>query len=359
VFITRDRRDRYVVRRAWPDGRFSDVRLPRHRDSPAGDGDIVAAPGRGVWFSWLLARRKSRLALSGKIKEFVPPRDYPERLGHTMDVGPDGNLWANTSQGVARFTPKGRYLPPIPVVIDDPWPRVDRIARGSDDAMYAGVDQPAYMARIDPADGSIVRHVMIPGGESGGSPFDDLRYWAMAPGPGALVWPISGFINYTAIDEIISDTIDPVGPNGRLSDRFLGLPDLSHPNLETVSPEHFGLVAGLDGRMWFTERLTRKLQAWRSPWSTASPRGRGRIIRTRKVGRGRWLRVELGCTGTTGGYCVGSLQLRAGGRPAGRRVRYAVAAGPPAVQSRSARWLRIPRRIAPGRLAVSHRRSGR
>lgn len=359
VFITRNRSNRYIVRRVRPDGRYTDVRVPVHRQSPDLQGDIIAAPGGGVWFSWLTSARMSRLMPNGRLKEFLTPADYPGGLGSEMDIGPDGNIWAPTLQGVGRFTPKGQFLPPIQIVTEDEFARVTRVARGSDDAIYAGVDLPSYMARIDPADLSIIKHTLIPEPEGGGSVLDELHYWAMAPGPGALIWPISGLLNETAITEIISDSMDPIGPTGRLvPDHFLFLPDMStvNKNLDGVSREHFGLAAGLDGRMWFTERLTKKLRAWKSPWSTASPRGRGRVLRTRRVGR--WLRVELACKGTTGGYCVGTLRLRADGRGVGRHLRYAVAAGPAAVQSRSARWLRVPNDVRSARVTVAHRRVG-
>jgi hypothetical protein len=353
VELVHDDRGAIVLRRVDPDGRRSDVPI-RGRIDPHPNGDVLAGPNGTIWFYRTFGGFVA-VSPNGRTRDVRPPRIYPSggivtpsspSLGPSLDVGPDGNLWFDNGVNVGRFTPTGRFLSQIRIEPDSSGSQTARVARGSDDAMWAGVIGNVYAARIDPADHSITKYPL-------GVVYSfETTFWAMAPGPGASIWPLDGVDLDDRIEKIAHDAIEPIGPHGVLAGSVPYLPELS---LED-SAEHFGLVAGLDGRMWFTERLLGKVEAWRSPWWKPSPRGHVAVLGVHRVGR--FARVDLGCVGTTGGYCTGSLQLRANGRLVGRPARYAVAAGPAAVRSRSARWLPIPRadRARSVRLTVQRRR---
>jgi streptogramin lyase len=336
--LVHNRNGQIVLRRVYPDGRASDVPI-RGRADPDPNGDVISGPGGAVWFFRPLAGFTA-VAPKGRARNVRIPKTYPGGsavtppgglIGSSLDVGSDGSLWFDNGLSAGRFTPTGTFLPPVRLEPDGSTSSVLRVARGSDDAMWAGVTGNVYVARIDPRDQSVTKH------QIGVVYSIEAAFWAMAAGPGASIWSLDGSDFSDSGDQIAFDALEPIGPQGLLAKDVPYLRDLPHDN----SAEHFGLVAGLDGRMWFTERLFGKLEAWRSPWWKPSPRGRTRVLGTHRVGK--WMRVDLGCVGTTGGYCTGSLQLRANGRRIGRAARYAVAAGPPAVRSRSARWLPIPR----------------
>jgi hypothetical protein len=340
--LVRDARGRIVLRRTWPDGRHSDVRVPAP-DEPQPTGDLVAGPGGTIWFARVHIGKGplyTGVNPNGHVVNVPTVRSYPGTAGQTLDTGPDGNLWFDSGHGVGRFSPKGKLLPWIGVVPDsDLSSNVVRVVRGSDDAIWAGIDNNGALARIDPIDASIASHPLF----RADGPDEDFRFWALTPASarGVALWMLSGEDTFDdgGGETIWADNLQPFGPAGMVSEQYMLLPHLSGPSQD--SAEHYGLVAGLDGRMWFTERRFGKLEAWHSPWWKPSPRGRTTVLGVHRVGR--FARVDLGCVGTTGGYCTGSLQLRANGRLVGRAARYAVVAGPPAVKSRSARWLPIPR----------------
>jgi len=351
--LTEGRKGGVVLRRTWPDGRHDDVRVPG-LGSPAADGDLVSDPNGTVWFGRTNDGRGvpyTGVTLDGRVKNLgAVPRTYHGGPGDTLAIGPDGNIWFDSRVGVGRFTPRGRFLPWI---LTDPDPQgiVLRVARGSDDAVWAGVTDFAGMYRFERAEQA---PRFLPLFRDPNETTPELVYWAMAPGPGAAMWALNGIFSQDIIDSIFADSLDPFDANGLLRPfdyQFL-------PTLREVpqdSPEHYGLTAGLDGRMWFTQRLFGKLEAWRSPFWRPSPRGHARVTRTKRVGK--WLRVDLGCIGTTGGYCTGTVQLKNHGHAVGRRLSYAVAAGPKAVNSHIARWLPIPRtaRAPRTKLTITHR----
>lgn len=337
-----DGRGRIVLRRYWPDGRHDDVPIAGRSD-PDPTADITADRNGNVWFYRASSLTFSDVTLDGRVHDYRVPRNYlgggfaytfGPAFGFSLAVGFDGNLWFDDGITVGRFTPSGRFLSPIRVVPPSSSSGALRVARGSDDAMWVGISGDDAFVRIDPKTRAITNYPLF----SQSTAFDfDRVFPAMAPGPGASIWPITGYDGFDVIEDIASDSIQPVGPHGLLTDTVEFFPFVRG----NQSSEHFGLVAGLDGRMWFTDRLFNKIEAWRSPWWKPSPRGRTRVLGVHRVGR--FARVDLGCVGKTGGYCTGSLQLRANGRLIGRLARYALAAGPPAVKSRSARWLPLPR----------------
>jgi streptogramin lyase len=304
VFSAENRRGRVVLRRVTPDGHVSDVALrgvPRLFQALDVDR-IIAGPDGTIW---LTTRGEAIVSVStaGKVNRLVQPYGkigYPDPISfNDLAVGADGNI---------HFTGN---------VVD--------------------------LGRVTP-DGTSVVFDLIPGfnhAESG-----RFYYTAMLAGPGADIWTIGAYGD--GADELDFDNLGQVFSDGSGGGGFL---------VRGSSPGMNGAVAGLDGRIWSVATRVSKLFAISLAGADqTSPRGRARIVATRRIGRR--VGVQLSCVGQTGGYCTGKLRLRIEGDRAGRAVRYALAAGPAAVRIRSARWIRLgdsaARKIRHGaRLAVN------
>jgi streptogramin lyase len=353
-----------AIRRVTMNNRVSDARIKDHLVQDARQiNRIIAGPNGDIWATAEIYSDDSydsaliRVTPAGRASVHYTPlglgyeyqpgaREYhPGETNYCsindLTIGIDGNIWFTCDRGFGRITPRGRFLPFIDVSPD--YKSV--IARGADDAIYAGENATSNILRYGP-DGQITRRPLVPDLHT---KFPDLapEYSAIIAAAGAT-WPIMGALNLIGStrggDVLTRVTADSLVP------ATLGF------ELPTFVETHTGEELGLDGRIYVTADWYSRVDGITLPKQyRANPsRGPARIASARRSRR-RVL-VRLRCVGQTGTYCTGKLRLRHRGRSAGRAVRYAIPAGPRAVRTLSARSLHVPRNARSGRLTVAGRR---
>ena len=200
--------------------------IPTEHSSPH---SITAGPEGDLWFTESKGAKIGRIAPSGQITEFqLPAESYP--FGIT--TGPDGNLWFTGDAKISRITPSGEVTEfPLPAS-ESPSVLTGPITSGPDGNMWFTMK--GMIGRITTA-GQITEFPL---------PSSQTEPAGIAAGPGGSLW-------FTE-------------PNGEVQD----LPDLGGKAMIgsittsgqvsqfSVPTEHgwpWGIAAGPDGDMWFTE----------------------------------------------------------------------------------------------------------
>ena len=192
---------------------------------------ITAGPDGNLWFTEYRGNQIGRITPAGVVTQFpIPtPNSSPERI----TVGPDGNLWfaeSNANQ-IGRITPAGVITEfPIPTPTSVP----DGITAGPDGNVWFTEEFPGgnQIGRITPS--GVVTEFPIPTGS--GNPAE------ITAGPDGNLW-------FTEWD---GNRIGRITPTGVVTE--FPVPTVSaHPFGTTPSSNPFGITAGRDGNLWFTE----------------------------------------------------------------------------------------------------------
>jgi streptogramin lyase len=197
----------------------------------------------------LVASASASASLVGEVTEFSTGITA-ESLPSKITVGPEGDLWFternNNLKGskVARMTPTGEVTE-FPVQADS---EPQGIARGPEgDLWFAEVNNPecgvdgcvSKVGRMQPS-GSYVGYTGI---SEGSQP------WEITLGPNGNLW----FTEFAVAGSNRTNRIGEINPeNGKVEEFELPLPDKGQQGL-------FGITAGPDGNVWFTEDVGNKI----------------------------------------------------------------------------------------------------
>ena len=193
---------------------------------------ITAGPDGNLWFTEEAGNKIGRISPSGAISEF--PLAVGAMPGGIV-AGPDGNLWF-TERGankIGRISPTGDLVEfSIPTAACNPL----RIARGGDGNLWFTEEQANKIGRIAP-DGSITEFSRTnPGSQPTGiAAGPDGNVWFTVLSPACIGLPIG-----CAPTE--PPWIGRITPTGTITEFPL-----------TWGSRPFGIAAGPDGNLWFTE----------------------------------------------------------------------------------------------------------
>jgi hypothetical protein len=356
VFVSGN--DALDIERVSPDGRSSRIDWPRGTRAfyPGDIHSVAAGVGGDVWFA--TDDSLVRLTMGGKTKLYKVPTD---QLGYApsqyasykisgLALGPDGTMWFGWGRKWGRITRNGKILPLTGEEVALPeWfttGAFDLLARGGDDALWASEEggKSAILSRMRPGQTSL---------------FDDFfhainsctpgwRNTAIAPLPGFGTAAVVGYPRdedeydpWKAPQELFYLGVGLFSPDGVT--RYIWMPEAAHTTKFVKGPYRSGMTPGADGRsLWLTALQTKRLERVTIPDAPKLKRGRAVL---KSVGRSAsgWVWARFECTGQTGTYCKGKLTLKVRGRRVGRPVSYTIPAGPKAVHSQSARWVKLPK----------------
>ena len=221
------------IGRITPAGQITEFPVPTASSYPFG---IAGGPDGNLWFTESGRNQIGRITPAGQITEFPVPTASSYPFG--IAAGPDGNLWFTESGGnqIGRITPAGQITEfPVPTASSYPF----GIAAGPDGNLWfteSGGDQ---IGRITPA-GQITE---FPAPPSGSAPV------GIAAGPDGNLW----------FTETVGDQIEPITPAeiGRITTAEIGritpAGQITEFSLPTADSAPFGIAAGPDGNLWFTE----------------------------------------------------------------------------------------------------------
>ena len=207
--------------------------------------DITAGPDGNLWFTELKGNRIGRITPAGVVTEFstgISPNSFP----HGITAGPDGNLWFTE-----QFDGIGRITPTAPNTVTEF--RTGITAGSTPIGITAGPDGnlwfteqgclgctpavPGAIGRITPAGPNTVTEFRS-GITANSGPF------GITAGPDGNLWFTEQGCSFCApaVPGAVG-RITPAGPN-TVTEFRTGI---------SAGSELYGLTAGPDGNLWFTE----------------------------------------------------------------------------------------------------------
>ena len=231
VWFTEYRHERNAIGRITPDGVITEFRIPTEVAHPLG---ITTGPDGNLWFTESsFTDGKSQIAFittSGEISEFLLLGDaYP----HSIVAGPDGAMWFTeegrnaigriTTSGVITEFPLGFHAGPA------------GITAGPDGALWFAERYANQIGRITTS--GEITHFLIP---TPGS-HSDCEFDLYACGPISIAVGPDGALWFT---EYFQNQIGRITTSGEITEFPIPTPG-SGP---------YGIAAGLDRNLYFTER---------------------------------------------------------------------------------------------------------
>ncbi len=221
------------IGRITPGGSIVEYPLP---DASANPIDITAGQDGNLWFTEsdrYVGNKIGRITPSGIITEYTLPT--PSSFPFGIAAGPDGNVWFTEFGGnkIGRITSSGsitEYLIPTPNA------RSERITAGpaGDQTLWFTETGTRKIGRITTS-GSITEYVV---------PTPECTPYGITAGPDGddSVW----FTEIHAFEPPFTQVCDKIG-------RITSSGIITEYTLPTPSSFPFGIAAGPDGNVWFTE----------------------------------------------------------------------------------------------------------
>jgi virginiamycin B lyase len=226
------------------------TQFPYTPDSPwapyAGASAITTGPDGNLWITDVSYDDVARITPSGVVTFF--PLDVQDEWTEAITAGPDGNLWfaattlahgtvAEPTARIGRITPTGKLLNEVRVPGGD---TIYSITTGPDGALWFTDEGGNAVGRVT-VDGQLTEFALPHRGS-----FPN----AITTGPDGNLW-------FTETD---GNRIGRITPGGQITEYTAPSPILRREYGAACGQEGpFGITAGPDGALWFTERSNNKL----------------------------------------------------------------------------------------------------
>ena len=225
------------IGRITPEGVIAEFRIPNAAPEPMG---ITAGPDGNLWFTEGAfcggndcLGHIGRVTTSGSFTEFPVPQIYGGVVPYGITTGPDGALWftENTWDTIARITTSGaitEFLIPAEHI------HVQGIVAGPDGALWFTEQNANKIGRITTSGAITEFQIPKPDSHCRGH---ECGPHSIAAGPDGALW-------FTE-----PNTIGRITTSGEITEFPIPTPE----------SEPWGIVAGLDGSLYFTEFAGNKI----------------------------------------------------------------------------------------------------